>query len=145
MCPFPTDLDCVGEGGRAGVVVPGDGASSSSVGDVGDSTNGPLVNLSFVAREDPERPLAIELASALSLLAPSILERADAEALGLSFVLSSPELLILLRMEDRMDREVLSFVSDLEMEGYCCKVSGRFCEEELFTGVLVPSLLLDCC
>jgi hypothetical protein len=127
------------------VAVPGDGASSSSVGDVGDSTKGPLLNLSFVAREEPERPLAIELASALSLFDPSRLERAEADVLGLSVVLSSPELLILLRIEDLIDREELSLVSDFEMEGYCCKVSGRFCEDELFTGVLVPSLLLDCC
>lgn len=125
--------------------MPGEGASSSSVGETGDSTNGPLLNLSLVARDEPERPLAIELASALSLLVPSTLERVDAEALGLSLVLSSPELLILLRIEDLMDLEELSFVSDFEMEGYCCRVSGRFCDEELFTGVLVPSLFLDCC
>jgi hypothetical protein len=48
-------------------------------------------------------------------------------------------------MEDRIDLEVLSFVSDLEMEGYCCKVSGRLDEEPLFNGVLVPSLPFDCC
>jgi len=126
------------------VVVPGDGASSSSVGDIGDSTKGPLLNFSFVAREEPERPLAMELASALSLLEPSRVERAEAEVLGLS-VLSSPELLILLRIEDLIDLEELSLVSDFEMEGNCCKVSGRFCEDELFTGVLVPSLPFDCC
>lgn len=100
--------------------------------------------LSLVAREDPERPLAIELASPRSL--PSKPPKVEAEALGLSFDLSSEELFILLRIDDLMDLEVLSFVSDLEMEGYCCKVSGtRFVEEELFSGVLVPSLPFDCC
>ena len=111
----------MGEGGRAGVL--GDGASSSSVGDVGDSA---LVYFSFVAREEPERPLAMELASARSLLEPSNPERAEADALGLSVDLSSEELLILLRIEDLIDLEELSLVSDLEMDGYCWRVSGRF-------------------
>lgn len=79
----------MGDGGLAGVPVPGEGASSSSVGDVGDSTNDAFVNFSLVAREDPERPLAIELASALSLLDPSSPERTDPDARGLSVVLSS--------------------------------------------------------
>ena len=48
-------------------------------------------------------------------------------------------------VDDRIDMDVLSFVSDLEMEGYCCNVSGRFDEEPLFNGVLVPSLPFDCC
>lgn len=100
---------------------------------------------SFVAREEPERPLAMELASARSLLEPSNPERAEADALGLSVLLSSEELLILLRIEDLIDLEELSLVSDLEMDGYCWRVSGRFWEEELFRGVLVPSLLFDCC
>lgn len=53
--------------------------------------------------------------------------------------------MILLRIEDLIDLEELSLVSDFEIEGYCCKVSGRFCDDELFTGVLVPSLFFDCC
>jgi hypothetical protein len=116
------------------------------VGEVGDSTTGVFVILSLVTRDDPDLPLAIELASPLSMLGPSNPAKVPAEARGLSFVLSSDELLILLLMEDLIDLEVLSFVSDLDMEGYCCKVSGtRFEEEELFSGVLVPSLLFDCC
>ena len=125
--------------------MPGDGTSSSSAAEVGDSTYGALVYFSLVAREEPDFPLAMELTSALSLLEPSRPARTDPEALGLSVDLSSDELLILLRIEDLMDLEELSFVSDLEMEGYCCRVSGRFCAEELFSGVLVPSLLFDCC
>lgn len=115
------------------------------MGEVGESIWGGFVYLSFVAREEPERPLAMELASARSLLEPSNPERAEADALGLSVVLSSEELLILLRIEDLIDLEELSLVSDLEMEGYCWRVSGRFWEDELFRGVLVPSLLFDCC
>lgn len=101
---------------------------------------------SLVAREEPDRPLAMELASPLSLLDPSNPAKVEPEALGLSLVLSSDELLILLLIEDLMDLEELSLVSDLDMEGYCCKPSGtRFEEEELFSGVLLPSLLFDCC
>jgi len=134
----------VGDGGLAGVAPPGEGASSSSAGEVGESTRGVFVIL--LTREEPERPLAIELASPLSLLYPSTPAKVEPEALGLSLVLSSDELLILLRIEDLIDLDVLSFVSDFEMEGYCCKVSGtRLDEDELFIGVLLPSLLFDCC
>jgi hypothetical protein len=137
----------VGDGGRAGVAVPGEGASSSaSVGEAGDSTICALVILSLFTLEEPERPLATEAASPLSLLDSSIPVKAEPEALGLSLVLSTDELLILLLIEDRIDLEVLSFVSDLDMEGYCCNPSGtRFEEEPLFRGVLLPSLLFDCC
>lgn len=123
--------------------MPGEGASSSSP--VGDSTKGVVVSFSRGTRDEPDRPLAMELASPLSLFGPSIPASTDPEALGLSLVLSSPELFILLRIEDRIDLEVLSLVSDLEMEGYCCKVSGRLDDEPFFTGVLVPSLPFDCC
>lgn len=125
--------------------MPGDGASSSSPGDVGDSTNGAFEIFSRGTRVEPERPLAIELVSPLSLFGPSNAASVEAEALGLSLFLSSPELLILLRIDDRIDLDVLSFVSDLETEGYCCKVSGRLEEEPFFNGVLVPSLPFDCC
>jgi hypothetical protein len=138
---LPTDLDCVGDGGRAGVVVPGEGASSSSPGDVGDSTK--VASVIFATRDEPDRPLAIELASPRSDLELSIPLRAEADALGLSFPLSSPELLILLLIDERMDLDELSLVSDFEMEGYCCKVSGKLFEEPLFKGVRVPSLPFD--
>jgi hypothetical protein len=49
-------------------------------------------------------------------------------------------------MDDLIDLEELSFVSDFDMEGYCCRSPGtRFDEDELFIGVLDPSLLFDCC
>ena len=121
------------------MLVPGEGISSSaSVGETGDSTKGAFVIFSLVGLDEPERPLAIELASPPS--------KAEPEALGLSLFFSSIEFLILLLIEDRIDLEVLSFVSDLDMEGYCCSVSlAKLEEEPLFRGVLLPSLLFDCC
>ena len=54
------------------------------------------------------------------MVVPSSPDRTEPDALGLSALfLSSPELLILLLIEDRIDLEPLSFVSDLEKEGYC--------------------------
>lgn len=53
----------------------------------------------------------------------------------------------MLRNDDLIDLEVLSFVSDFENDGRFARLSeARFVEDELFVGVLVPSLLpLDCC
>jgi hypothetical protein len=79
----------------------------------------------WVDFREPDLPLVadlIELVSLLSLLAPSRPANTEAEALGLS--LPSPELLILLLIEDRIDREELSLVSDLDMDGYCWRPSG---------------------
>lgn len=128
----------MGEGGLAGVAVPGDGASSSSSTSTGDCARAERFVELLVAD-------FTELVSLLS--APSRPDKAEALARGLSVLSSVELLLILLRIEDRMEREVLSLVSDFENEGYCCRPSGtRFDEEPLFRGVRVPSLLpFDCC
>lgn len=139
LWPLPTDLDCVGEGGRAGVAVPGDGASSSS-GAVMDT--GEVTELSVEIRLILELPDLTEAESDRSLPAPSRLAKAEAEARGLGA--SSPVLLIFFRIEVLND--LLSCVSVFEIEGYCCKLSGtKLFDETDFLGVEVPSPLLDCC
>lgn len=99
----------------------GEGSSSSSwvgTGDMADCAEvfeGTLPTLDVL-----EIPLAVDLMDATSLrslLAPSKPPRADADALGLSEVFSSTEFFILLRMDDLIDLEVLSFVSEREKEG----------------------------
>lgn len=100
--------------------------------------------LAFMDAE-PDLALAVErtdAASDLSLLTPSRPLNSDAEALGLSTPLSeSLSDLILLLTSPRMLLLELSFVSDLDREGWVVR-AGRSEVDPLPFGVLTPSLPL---
>lgn len=113
------------------MVVPSEGASSSSSIEMGDCACADR----FVEALAPD---LIELVSLLS--APSKEAKAAPLARGLSVLSSVELLLILLRIDDLIDRDVLSFVSDRENGTPRSRESDevRFVVELDFFGVEFP-------
>jgi hypothetical protein len=144
LWPRPTLLDWVGEGGRAGEPVRGEGTSSStsgSVDDVGDCTD--EFDGTRLAIVEPARLLG-GLESRFSPLIPSSDAKALAEARGLSVAFSGFAAVpgIFDRIVPLKDFED-PCVSDLLKDGYDCSVSDglfRFVVEP-FLGVPPPVLL----
>ena len=127
--------------------VPGDGVSSSSSSTKEVGLMGVSLEPTRLTFELDERPLAaerMEAASPLSVPVPSKPAKAEADDLGLAPSLSSVERIFLLTELLMPERLLLSWVSDLEIEGYCFRPSGtKLFDEPLFVGVRVPSLDLD--